>query len=62
MFLVIRSNYFVAGIEVGGKVAPIISYMKDWTEDQILEYCVKKRWSAFSIDHKGEYVKINDGR
>lgn len=40
----ITAPHFVAGIVRGGKVAPIISYMKGWTLRQIQEYCAKKKW------------------
>lgn len=44
----IRSKYFAVGFEVSDgvvtKAAPIISYMKGWTPEQVLSYCRSKKW------------------
>lgn len=44
MLIRITSNYFCAGLILGERAAPIISYMKNWSFDEILNYCNKKKW------------------
>lgn len=46
LFLRIVSPYFVAGVEVGGRYAPIVQYMARWDEGRIRAYCRKKRWQC----------------
>jgi hypothetical protein len=46
MMLRISAPQFVAGIVRGGRVAPIIKYMKGWTLAQIRAYCAKKGWTV----------------
>lgn len=38
------SPHFVAGFNLKGLCAPIISYMRLWTIEEIRAYCAKKRW------------------
>ncbi len=44
----IEAPHFVAGVVIeDGRVidcAPIIKYMRGWTDIQVLEYCRKKGW------------------
>jgi hypothetical protein len=40
----ITAPHFVAGLEVGGQVAPILHYMRTWPIGQIVAYCKQKRW------------------
>ena len=51
MFLRITSDYFCAGI-TNNNVAPIIKYMKNWSEDKIYEYCNKKGWKVENLSKK----------
>lgn len=41
-----RGRPFTAGVVVGERAAPIISYMRDWTETKIRDYCQRKGWRA----------------
>jgi hypothetical protein len=53
----IEAPHFVAGVIVGERAAPIIKYMKDWSEDQIKIYCNIKGWTVFKIhDHKEDIM------
>lgn len=47
----IVAPHFVAGIEVGGKVAPILAWMvrKGWQESDIRSYCSKKSWTCEEV-------------
>ena len=49
MFLRITSKYFCAGI-IDNKVAPIIKYMKNWSENEIYNYCYKKNWNVEDLE------------
>jgi hypothetical protein len=40
----IVSPYFVAGVVVGERAAPIIGYMRWWSTSKIKTYCDKKKW------------------
>ena len=40
----ITAPHFCAGVVVGERAAPILRYMKDWSEEKIREYCRKKGW------------------
>jgi len=40
----IVAPHFVAGVVVGERAAPIIRYMKHWSEVSIREYCERKKW------------------
>lgn len=53
MLLRIVAPYFVAGIVVGERAAPIIKYMVPWTLEQIGAYCAKKRWTVEVANEKG---------
>lgn len=46
MMLQIRSPYFVAGWTDHGECAPIIHYMRNWSEEKVREYCEKKGWEV----------------
>ena len=48
----ITSKYFCAGLEVGGRCAPILSYMRGWTEDRIRKYCERKNWECEEVDSR----------
>jgi hypothetical protein len=47
----IEAPHFVAGVIVGERAAPVISYMRGWTVTQILGYCERKGWSARLFVH-----------
>lgn len=40
----ISAPHFVAGIELGGRSADIIKYMKNWPLYKIKKYCLSKGW------------------
>lgn len=40
----IKAPHFTAGGEVGGRFAPIIKYMSDWSVERIKAYCNRKGW------------------
>lgn len=42
----ITTPYFVAGVEVGVRSAPIIKYMHDWTIVRIVRHCEVKGWDC----------------
>ena len=46
----IQSRYFVAGgVLENGKVtltAPILRYMRGWSENKVVKYCFKKHWQV----------------
>ena len=42
----IVAPHFVAGIERGGAVSPIIAYMRGWSLRQIRAYCARKHWQV----------------
>ena len=42
----IVAPHFVAGLEIGGRCAPIVRYMRTWTVERIVTYCSKKGWKA----------------
>lgn len=42
----ITAPHFCAGVVRGGQVAPIISYMKGWTLQQIQDYCRRRSWKV----------------
>lgn len=44
MMLRIVSPFFVAGLIVGERAAPIISYMKSWSAARVEDYCRKRGW------------------
>lgn len=49
MLLRIVAPHFVAGVVLSStfraqRVAPILSYMLGWSEDDIRNYCKKKDW------------------
>jgi hypothetical protein len=49
VLLRINSQYFVAGVVVGGRAAPIIKYMSAWSEEQIRAYCQRKGWKVEEV-------------
>lgn len=49
MLLRIESEYFTAGVEPGVSAAPIIAYMKNWTEERIRSYCNRKKWMCRKV-------------
>lgn len=57
MLIIIEAPHFVAGVVVGERPAPIISYMTKWTQPRIIKYCMKKKWKCrllFDEKTKGE--------
>jgi hypothetical protein len=47
----IDAPHFSAGYDLEtGRIAPIIKYMKDWSIEEIQEYCAKKGWRCQIID------------
>lgn len=42
----IESPYFVAGIEIGGRAAPVVGYMRGWPIGKVLDYCRRKNWTV----------------
>lgn len=44
MLIRICSPYFVAGVVIGERAAPILRYMRYWPLKEIVAYCAKKRW------------------
>lgn len=44
MLVRITSPYFVAGVVVGFRAAPIVAYMKAWNLPRIAAYCKRKGW------------------
>jgi hypothetical protein len=46
VLLWIAAPHFTAGIVVGVRAAPIISYMKDWSAVKIITYCQRKGWDV----------------
>ena len=51
MFLRITSDYFCAGI-TSNNAAPIIKNIKNWSENEIYEYCNKKEWKVENLSKK----------
>lgn len=64
MFLRIEAPHFVAGID-DEAAAPIIRYMLGWSEQRIFDYCRRKGWSVYKLDHPTKvainYVTIQRG-
>jgi hypothetical protein len=47
----IDAPHFSAGYDLEtGRIAPIIKYMKDWSIEEIQEYCAKKGWRCQVAD------------
>ena len=58
----IEAPHFVAAVEVAYKAsndppsrvviatAPILKYMRWWTEARVLDYCASKGWTALLLD------------
>lgn len=46
----IVAQHFVAGIEVDGRSAPILAYMRGWSAQRIKDYCARERWAVETID------------
>jgi hypothetical protein len=49
----ITSPYFVAGVIVGVRAAPIIRYMAGWPMAKIYDYCRRKAGDQFRIAIQG---------
>jgi len=51
----IEAPYFVAGVDVSNRTglvvhaAPILKYMRGWTEQRVFQYCDRKGWKAMVI-------------
>jgi hypothetical protein len=45
----IVAPHFVAGVIVGCDAAPIVRYMRAWSERQILGYCTRRGWLAEKV-------------
>lgn len=49
----IEAPHFCASIKVGiGWCAPIINYMRGWSEERIRSYCRKKGWKVVECNLK----------
>jgi hypothetical protein len=51
----ITAPHFVAGIVLDWRrivveAAPIVNYMKGWTEERMEDYCASKGWVVYAID------------
>lgn len=46
----ITAPWFVAGVVLGKRAAPIVRYMVPWTLDQIRAYCAKRGWQVEVLD------------
>lgn len=42
----ILAPHFCAGLVIGERAAPIISYMTGWSEAQVRQYCARKGWKV----------------
>lgn len=51
----IVSPWFVAGVVVGKKAAPIVGYMVGWRVNRILAYAKRRGWTA-EIYWRGRYT------
>lgn len=45
-YLRISAPHFTAAVIVGRAAAPIVSYMRTWSEERIVDYCKSKRWTV----------------
>jgi len=65
MMFQIEATHFTAGGEIfAGKIthaAPIIRYMKGWTDKKLYDYCVKKNWKVYLFDEKNQKQKEQNG-
>lgn len=50
MLVRIVTPYFVAGVVVGERAAPIIRYMESWSLQRIQNYVVSKGWEMQLCD------------
>jgi hypothetical protein len=50
VMLRVVAPHFTAGVVVGGEAAPIIKYMKGWSEQRIREYCFWKGWEVEKVE------------
>lgn len=50
--LSITAPHFCAGWWEDGLVAPIIAYMRPWTEARIRAYCARKGWKVQELEWK----------
>lgn len=54
MQIIVDSGYFYAmGDLETGRFAPIIKFMKNWTIEEIRDYCKNKGWKLQEIPDKG---------
>ena len=46
--IAIDGKYFFAGVELGHvcRCAPIVNYMKGWSERRVLRYAAERKWTA----------------
>lgn len=42
----ISAPHFCAAIEIGGRFAPILHYMRGWPLHKIELYCLRKGWTT----------------
>lgn len=49
MLLRIVSHWFVAGVVVGYRAAPIIKYMGTWSRRRIEAYCQQRGWECEEV-------------
>ena len=42
----IVSSWFVAGVVVGVRAAPIVKYMRNWSLVRIMQYCETRGWGC----------------
>lgn len=45
----IVAPHFVAGIEPGGRCAPILAYMRTWSLSRIRMYCARRGWTVEAV-------------
>jgi hypothetical protein len=51
MFVRLVASHFVAGVEVGVRAAPIVSYLRTWTLPEIEAYALTHGWQVEVLDH-----------
>ncbi len=44
MLVRIIAPWFVAGVVIGERVAPIVHYVRTWNLEAIRKYCDKRKW------------------
>ena len=50
----ITAPHFCAGIEIGGRCAPILAYMRGWSLERIHKYCLRKNWRLDILNERRE--------